>query len=291
MRIGSQFNFRFGLLSLQRHQDEKDLALERLATGKRINRASDDPSGMMAADELRFDMTKLERFIENTEYAMASAGAKEGALSVVSDQLVHLQGLVVAGANRGASTISDREALQVEADAIIQNLQRMENTTTFRGQQILRDLGVSSLGATSTRGAPEDGADGSTPGEPTFHSILSLRSGGALNLVDGDSELAQRVVDAAVDAVANQRASLGAHVQSLESKANVWRKELIEVTDAHSQIVDADYAKETSRLVREQLLEQATLSAIEISRENAERALILLESAAGTSSRVDRDGV
>ena len=165
-------NTGFAISALQRHQVSVNKSLERLATGKQINRASDDPAGLMRADSLMFDIRKIEKNLEAGEMAFSFVGAADGALSVVADMLLQLKGLVVSAANRGAMSGGEREALQIEADAILDGISLLTNTTVFRGQRLLAEgfafrvgsagvamsgIGLTTLGSVSREPDSEEG--------------------------------------------------------------------------------------------------------------------------------------
>ena len=94
--IGGGYGLR---LALERAQAGVGDSLEKLATGKRINRASDDPSGLVAAETLKVDRTKLDRTIRGFERESSFLGAKDGALSALGDLVLELEGIVVSAAN------------------------------------------------------------------------------------------------------------------------------------------------------------------------------------------------
>lgn len=292
-----------GLHWLRRHQQEIGQALERLATGQRINRASDDPSGLVAGEHLGGRLKELEQYLRKGEEAMHYVGAADGALSVLSELAAQLESTVVAAANLGGGFEAEREALQVEADSIIRAMELTVNTTSFRGERILADgfglkigdvlVGMSGvnllqLGQTSvTIEQPERAgseSEGESPAGPGTHEVmvgvLGLRTGGRLNLLDGDLEAAQRAAKGARESIDAKRAGIGATLRNkLIPAMNVWRAEMEETSALRSSIVDADIAEEMARLVRGQLLEQAAIASILIGRQAAESALQLLQSA------------
>ncbi|MCH8269630.1 MAG: hypothetical protein IH985_00270 [Planctomycetes bacterium] len=278
----------FATNALRRHQAALDRTLERLATGKRINRASDDPAGMMRAELLMFDIRTIEKNIEAGELATYFVGAADGALSVLGEMLIELKGLVVMAANRAGMSQSELNGLQIQADGILDGISHLMNTSVFRGERLLaegfgvrvgshgiamRGMSLSGLGRTAPETDPK--------GQPGTHSgrtfnIASLRTGGALNLISGDLELAGQSVQAAINEIAMRRADIGAQLNGIHSDMNVWQVELQSLVGAHSDLVDLDYAKEVSQMVRTQLMRDAALFAVRIGRENAQRSLALL---------------
>lgn len=247
-------------------------ATERLATGRRINRAADDPSGLVAVDELTTRIAAIEKKISAFNLEEARLGTKEGALSVVSDLLSELNGLVVSAANTGGLDQPEREGLQTQADSIIEALDLISNTATFQGQKLFDGLFSTSLGRTdaTVRGEGED--------SKTVSAVLaSIRSGGVMNLLDGDLEAAQRSVEGATGSISTMRAAIGTRItQQIEHERNALASELENAQAARSDIRDADIATEMADLVRGQFLQQASISAILIARQAPQNALRLL---------------
>lgn len=295
---------------LVRAQDSKNEALERLSTGKRINRASDDPSGLIAAENIRADIARLEGSIKRDEREITRLGALDGALGVLSDLFIELNAIVVTAANSAGLSDAEKQALQSEADSILDAIDLTNDTARFGGQRVLGSYGTRQLGAfivAESEETPEGGDDEAGGGDPVeddatgdrrirdlqlpepvaiggdFFRLADLRSGGRLNLVDGDPELAQRVVEGGRDRVVGSRAAAGARIKEVESDLRTKRETLINQSGALSVIEDADFAAEAAKLVRSQLLEQASLSAIVIGRQSTESVLALLQPANGFS--------
>lgn len=112
-------------------------SLERLSTGLRINRGSDDPAGLIASENLRKQITGTETAIKNAERAINIVGTAEGALSEVSDMLVELQSLLGEVANKGGMSSDEIDANQLQVDSILNTIDRISNATEFEGMKLL----------------------------------------------------------------------------------------------------------------------------------------------------------
>ena len=257
-------NLSFGLRALGNNQQLVADSLERLATGKQINRASDDPSGMIASEQHKVRIYSIESQLKAFAQQEGYLGAKEGGLSVVSEQLIELNGLIVQAANTGANSEEEQGALKLEIDSLLGSINTIASTSTYKGQQILNEYTTSGI-ANNTVLTDADGNDVS----------LADLSG----LVFSDPKLAQELAQAAVDDIASTRGAIGNQLNDIESQSRVLEEELINLSDSLSSIEDVDYAKEASKLVRAQILESASIKAIEISRQSASQVLSLLESA------------
>lgn len=228
---------------------ELNASLERLATGKRINRASDDVVGMQQVTELDGQIKSLSQRIKSAERQAMRMQAREGAESEFGEAFVQMQSLLTAAANRGALSDEERSALQVEFDSLLDGLQFISNTFVFDGQQMFAGRDVLREGAQQVDIA----------GEAVDVSLKDLQRGGKLNLVDGDLDLAQRVLDSAKSQNLSVRGAAGSMSKQLQSQLESMRIEMEELTGVKSQIEDTDYAKETANLVRQQILQQASM--------------------------------
>ena len=279
LSVNTSMALMIGHRSLWNAQSIINQAAERLMTGKRINRASDDPSGLIAVNEFEAQATVLKKEIEALDQRAATFGAKEGYYSVISDLLIELDGVVVEAANTGGLTGDEREALQTRANDILDALDMVYSTARFRGQTLFEGVFTARSGRVLVDDPPGDDID-DDPGSTRYY-LASLRSGGALNLIDGDLEAAQDSVQAAIKGVAGSRSGIGNQLRQDESMRNVKLVELENIMQAKSQIEDADFAKETAELVRGQILQQASIYAILFAQQMPNAALQLLQSSVG----------
>ncbi|MBX9735774.1 MAG: hypothetical protein K2X32_02515, partial [Phycisphaerales bacterium] len=128
--VGTGFNLGGARATTQLGQSQRSLGqiIERLATGKRINRGADDPAGLIASENLINKEVELTKQIESVTRRQYQYGATEGGLSVISDLLTSLNGLVVRGGDRSTLSTAERESLQVEANSIIQTIDYLAGT-------------------------------------------------------------------------------------------------------------------------------------------------------------------
>ena len=112
-------------------------SLERLSTGFRINRGADDPAGLIASENLRSDKAAIGAAIKNAQRAEQVVNVAEGGLQEINNLLVELQGLVGESANNSGLSVEEKEANQLQIDSILQTIDRVANSTTFNGQNLL----------------------------------------------------------------------------------------------------------------------------------------------------------
>jgi len=112
-------------------------SLERLSTGLRISRAKDDPSGLIASENLRAESRSLKQALINSERADQIGNIAEGGLQEVSSLLTELQGLVTANASKAGLSSEERQAAQLSVDSILQTIDRVASSTNFQGIKLL----------------------------------------------------------------------------------------------------------------------------------------------------------
>lgn len=243
-------------------------SLERLATGKRINHGSDDPSGLVAVDNMSARLRTIEETIKANVSESAYFGARDGGEQALSELVMDLDGLVVQAANKGGLSTEERESLQTRADGILKALDTLSTTSVFNGNQFLSKWH-------STLMARDEDVD--SDGNHVTTSLADLKSGGRFNLVNGDLEAAQKTVKEAGEQLSRSRASIGAQLKSNDSEIAVLQSEFESVSGERSRIEDADVAKETAALVRAQVLQQAAIMMSKLaSGSNSNTALTLL---------------
>ncbi|MGE3109038.1 MAG: flagellin [Phycisphaerales bacterium] len=233
-------------------------SLECLATGKRVNRASDDPTAIQSLSPMKARIASINAEIKAIDERGFYHSAREGALSVVSDSLLELGSLVTTAANKDALSEDEFDSLRLEAVSIMQGIDFLANTATFRGQQILTGYSASGLGL-----------DGLFKQErPT----------------DEELQAADEAVKRAIDSVAGSRAAIGRAQKEDDSRRDSLLSELENLTGAVSSIEDTDYAKETAALVRAQLLRQVSTYLATINADTQRDTILKLISASTTTA-------
>lgn len=111
---------------------------EKLSSGYKINRAADDAAGLTISEKMRSQIRGLTQGVENTQDGVSLCQVADGALSEVNDMLHRLTELSVQAAN-GTNTAADRQALQKEVGQIVQEIDRIGDTTTFNERYVFRD--------------------------------------------------------------------------------------------------------------------------------------------------------
>lgn len=148
-------NTNVSALIAQRHlgsaSEMLNQSLERLASGKRINRAKDDAAGLQISNRLESQMRGLDVAVRNANDGISIMQTAEGAMQETTSLLQRMRDLSLQSAN-GANSKADRQALQEEMSALNDELNRIAETTSFGGRKLLNgSFGQSSfqIGASS----------------------------------------------------------------------------------------------------------------------------------------------
>jgi flagellin len=136
-------------------------SLERLSTGLKINTGKDNPSGLIASENLRAEKTGIQAALDNAERANNIVGTAEGGLSEISSLLNEVQSLVSSAANTGGLSSDEIAANQQQLDSILDTINRLANTTSFQGAKLLDgslDYTTSSVAASAVQNLQINGA-------------------------------------------------------------------------------------------------------------------------------------
>ena len=262
---------------------------QRLSSGLRINSAKDDAAGLQIADRLTAQINGLNQGNRNTNDGIALAQTIEGGIDEIHTMLQSVRTLAVQAAN-GTNTADDRQALQDEANALISEINRIAQQTTYGGKTVLDagDGGATSIyTAASTRAALTLQVGANSGDTITFEvdsfkfsHIMGANGGNTTNgldkttaeLADGTASLgvtfssatsAQDVIEAmdrAIKQVDVQRSDLGAIQNRLESTIRNQANVAVNEADARSRIQDADFAEESANLSQQSIIQQAAAS-------------------------------
>ena len=110
---------------------------EKLSSGYRINRAADDAAGLAISEKMRKQIRGLSQASSNAEDGISCVQTAEGALAEVQDMLQRMNELAVQAAN-GTNSETDRQYIQDEFDQLIEEIDRVAETTKFNETYLLK---------------------------------------------------------------------------------------------------------------------------------------------------------
>lgn len=112
-------------------------SLEKLSSGYKINRAGDDASGLAISEKMKAQIKGLDTASANSQDGISLVQTAEGALTEVHDMLNRMVELTGKAANGTIDNETDRAALQKEMDALLDEIDRIADSTDFNGIKLL----------------------------------------------------------------------------------------------------------------------------------------------------------
>ncbi len=137
LRINTNVSSIGALRNLHRADEAQKGSLERLSTGLRINRASDDPSGLVISEQLRAQIRGMKQAVENSQNASNLMGTAEAALDEVNSLLIDIRESVVFAMNTGGNDPAQIDAEQDSIDNALRSIDRISQTTRFATRNLL----------------------------------------------------------------------------------------------------------------------------------------------------------
>ena len=259
--------------SLMHSSRELQTAMERLSTGKKINSAADDAAGFAIAESMTAQIRGLSMAAKNASDGLSLLKVVENATNDVTDMLQRIRELAVQ-AKSGTNSSNDVGNLQLEADALMDEITRVSDNTTFNG--------VTYIGSGAGEVSIQVGYNDNDSIGITTYSVsataLGLRSEGTAEVaevtdadgtvttpyaaavpasnLDITSDDALDTISDAINTVGGYKAEWGAGQNRLEYTVSNLMNVVEFTSAARSRIQDADFAVEAARLAKSQVLQQ-----------------------------------
>lgn len=237
-------------------------SMEALSSGMRINRAGDDASGLAVSEKMRSQIMGLRQAERNTEDGMSFVQATEGYLNQTSGILQRIRVLAVQSSN-GIYTDQDRQLIQVEVSALVDEVDRIASQAEFnKFKLLLGDFSKVSPKASMWfhMGANMNQRERVYIGTMTANGLGLKEKSGAF-LADlataGSANRTIGVIDNALQKISKQRADLGAYYNRLEYAAKGLMTAYENTQASESRIRDADMAEVMVDMIKDQVLVQS----------------------------------
>ena len=207
-------------------------ATERLATGLRINRGSDDPAGLIGAEQLRGDLVDFSAQTRANSTLQLQTNVQQQGRQIASDVLIEVRGLIVEASNLSSSE-EQVQAIQQQIDLSLDALDTLGSISGF-----------------------------TLPAE-----LETLRTGGSNSVVDGDPAEAIEVLEEQLSTINQASAAAGAYQKyTLDVNQRLAEDKAVATARALSLQEDADYAQESSNLVKSKILNEASIKTIALAQ-------------------------
>jgi len=236
-------------------------SIEKLASGQKINSATDGPASLVISESLRSQIGSLKEAAQNSEIAASVVQTAEGAMDEVSRLLVNIRQRAVAAANTGVNNELVVAASQSEIQNALSSIDRIAQNTQFGSKPLLN--------GTNSELEFQIGADKGNTLKLALPNITTDKLG-LTSSEDGSSSSAEvdvrtpsgaasaiSIVDKAISEIASSRGELGALQRSaLQSNLVSLRLDAENLSAAESIIRDADVAMELAEFTRLQIMNQ-----------------------------------
>ena len=244
---------------------------EKLSSGYKINRAADDAAGLSISEKMRRQIRGLTQASANAQDGISCVQTAEGALTEVHDMLQRMNELAVKAAN-GTNKTADQQYIQNEIDALVSEIDRVQQSTKFNEQNL--------LDGTFTGKSLQVGSENSSAQQITMYiSQMSASKLSVDSLTLTTVSNAQAAIDnikSGIEMVSKQRSALGALQNRLEHTINNLDNIVENTTSAESQIRDTDMATEMVRYSNNNILAQAGQSMLAQANQANQGVLSLL---------------
>ena len=256
---------------------------ERLSSGQRINKASDDAAGLAIADSLRANQRIASVAIRNANDGISTIAIADGALGEIANVLQRLGELSEQSAN-GVFSVQQRSALQNEFSALGSEIERIATVSTFNGVNLLSSgnsitlqVGFDSASTAQIQISNVRGTLQSLGLAQTGQSAMSYSISGT-TITEGQSASRQALdaVNNAISSLAQTRGNLGAAESRLKVAINNLSVARENFAAAESRIRDVDVASEAAELTRLGILQQAGAAVLAQANQQPSLALALL---------------
>lgn len=258
-----------GALNAQRNlagsQKSLNTTINRLSTGLRINRASDDAAGLQISNNLRADVKILNQARRNANDGLGRLAVADLVSEEATNLLTRAAELAEQAAS-GTTSSAGRVALNSELTEIKAALNRLDEDTKFDGANVF--------------GTNFDIRVGESTNESVSVSSINIDSTNLtvteLLTTSDSASLALAQITTAIEQVSSDRGTLGAKSQRLQTLVNSLGITAENITAAESQIRDADVASEVVNLTKFQILSQSGVSALAQANQSSQSVLSLL---------------
>ncbi len=250
-------------------------SLERISSGMRINSAADDAAGLGVAESLDAAGRSLRMAMRNTNDGIAVVQTAEGAANEVANIIKRMRELAIQSASETMEN-TERTYINDEFTALSTEVDRIATVTEFNGLALADgtnatinvQVGINNVAANDRIAITLGDLTSVTLGVDTGSIDLSTAAG---------AQGALAGLDAALDAVNQNRSTYGATQNRLESAYRALDNYTQNLASAESQIRDTDFAVESAEMAKLQIMQQAGVAALAQAKSINSQAAQLLQ--------------
>lgn len=256
-------------------------SLEKLSTGLKINKASDDASGLAIADKLRTQATSINQGVANGNSAVSLLQIADKSMAEQSNILDTIKAKLIQ-ANTDTTSSDGRESIRKDIDKLLDQLDNIAAQTNYNGTTLLQASSSSKaassgltfqVGETSSDTISNTAIRSNTSGL----SLSTLAGLSANGLTQSVAAAQQTVIDTAITTLNGYRGDVGSTQNQVESAVRNLMTQATNVKAAESIIRDVDYAQESANFNKQNIISQAGSYAISQANSVQQNVLRLLQ--------------
>ena len=282
MRINHNISSMIGQNSLNNQHTALSKSLEKLSTGLRINRASDDAAGLSVSESMRSKIRGMDRGKSNAEDGIALIQIAEGATGEINNILQRMRELSIQSST-DTMTTTERSYTDKEFGQLMSEVTRIGSSASYNGMTLL-DGQAGSFGVSGGAASVLHIGSGSNASVDRMSITINAMTLGSLGLSATTTSVSTAsaalsslsLIDTAIKSVNTMRSDMGAYVNRLEFAISNLSNQVYNTQDAESRIRDVDFAKETTEFTRAQILTQSATSMLSQANQVPQGVLALL---------------
>ena len=255
-------------------------SLEKLSSGLRINKASDDASGLAIADKLRTQVSSINQGIANGNSAVSLLQIADKSMEEQSKILDTVKSKLVQ-ANTATTSSAGREAIRKDINKLLTQLDNIASQTNYNGSKLLEGATATAQSAELKFQVGENSSDTITLEQIQSNteglSLDNLKGLGVDGLTSALAASEQKVVDDAITTLNGYRGDIGSTQNQIESAVRNLTTQSTNISAAESIIRDVDYAKESANFNKNNIISQASAYALSQSNIAQQNVLRLLQ--------------
>ncbi len=238
-------------------QNRLSRSIERISSGLRIIRASDDAAGLAISEQMRADIRSMNQAIRNANDGVSMLQTAEGALNEVSGMLTRMRELAEQAAT-GTVGDAQKKTLDSEFQQLMSEINRIAEVTEFNGTKLINgDLSSGSAASATFQIGIKATANDRLAVDIDSMKTDSLAISGVIISTAALAQAALGKIDSAIAEVASQRGTIGAVQNRLERTIANLSISAENLTAAESQVRDVDMALEMANFTKTQIMSQA----------------------------------
>lgn len=299
LRINTNIDSLFIQRALGIHTRNVNLSTERLSTGFRINKPSDDAAGYVYSQKLDSQIRGSSAAQRNINDALAAMDTGYDALNTVLDNVQRIREIIVEATSGSGLTLEELDAGQIEINNLVSEISDLRTNTEYNGRKLLDgtfnvniqngpregntyalDMSSGSLNGVDVNVSTIGGAAGTLGCGATKRldqmsiSINVANNGGGAKTAPVPGDLTS--LDLMIKNLSIMQASVSAKYNRLSSDYNFLTDSKFHLESAKSNVMDTDVASESSRLTVNQVLQQSAISLLAQANSSPQLALSLI---------------